>query len=119
MRKTRDAYRHVQSHLHHNVKLQDCGFIISYLQPFMEANLDNIRSCECVTGCPKVVVEYKCPWVHKNNDPRLAFLSKEIGGVLVNCKYSLKTICKYYYQVQMQMFVSGLSSCDSLCRGAL
>ena len=30
----------------------------------------------------------------------------------MNGKYSLKTICKYYYQVQMQMFVSGLSSCD-------
>ena len=81
---------HVQSHLHHNVKLQDCGFIISYLQPFMKASLDNIRSCECVTGCPKVVVKYKCPWVHKNNDPKSAFLSKEIGDVLVNCKYSWK-----------------------------
>ena len=111
-RNARDAYRRVQSHLHHNVKLQDCGFMISYLKPFMGASLDNIRSCEYVTGCPKVVVEYKCPWVHKNNDPKSAFLSKEIGGVLVNGKYSLKTICKYYYQVQMQMFISGLSSCD-------
>ena len=91
---------------------QDCGFLISYLKPFIAASLDNICSCECVTGCPKVVVEYKCPCVHKNNAPKSAFLSKEIGGVLVKGKYSLQTTCTYYYQVQMQIFVSGLSSCD-------
>ncbi len=109
--KARDAYRIVQSHLHHDVTLEDCDFMISCLKPLVEARFDNILSCRCVTGCQRVVVEYKCPWVHKDNDPKLAFLSKESGGVLVNDRYGLRTTCRYF-QVQLQIFVSGLSSCD-------
>ncbi|XP_028414141.1 uncharacterized protein LOC114537204 [Dendronephthya gigantea] len=108
----RNAYKNVQSHLHHNVQLQHCGFMISAKKPFMGASLDDIRSCGCITGCPNVAVEYKCPWSHKDKDPKAAFLSKEIGGVIVNSKLCLQTSCKYYYQVQMQMFVSGLLFCD-------
>ena len=59
-----------------------------------------------------MVVEYKCPWVHCNLDPKEAFLTKEIGGVKLGETYSLKPNSKYYYQVQMALFVTGLDKSD-------
>ena len=96
----RNAYLHVQKHLHYKVQLTQKGFLISKAKPFMGASVDNIRSCECACKCKDVVVEYKCPWVHRNLDPKEAFVTKEIGGVKLGEKYSLKPNSKYYYQVQ-------------------
>ena len=78
----------------------------------MSASVDNVRSCECACSCMEVVVEYKCPWVHKDVNPKEAFLSAEVGGLQVGKDFQLKTNAKYYYQVQMQMYVIGLLSCD-------
>jgi hypothetical protein len=50
--------------------------------------------------------------LHRHKNPKDAFVSKEIGGVMLNEKLCLKTSSKYDYQVQMQTFVSALSSCD-------
>ena len=59
-----------------------------------------------------MVVEYKCPWVHCDLDPKEAFLTKEIGGVKLGKKDSLKANAKYYYQVQLALFMTGLDKCD-------
>ncbi len=74
--------------------------------------MDDIRSCKCSPNCGIVVVEYKCPWVHKNSDPKEAFISKQIGGKLDGNSYSLEKSSKYYFQVQMQLFVVGAKVCD-------
>ena len=58
------------------------------------------------------MVEYKCPWKHKDLDPKEAFLKPEIGGVKVGKTFSLSTKSNYYYQVQCQMFVANLCLCD-------
>ncbi len=78
----------------------------------MGASVDDVRSCECVDNCNKVIVEYKCPWLHRDLDPKKAFLTKEIGGHEIGNKLQLKEDAKYFYQIQMQMFVLGLKSCD-------
>jgi hypothetical protein len=57
-------------------------------------------------------IEYKCPWVHRNSDPKEAFLSKEIGGIFTGDSYHLQNKSKYYYQVQMQLFVVCAKFCD-------
>lgn len=60
-----------------------------------------------------MVVEYKCPWKHRDLlDPKEAFLRAEIGGVKVGKTFSLSTKSKYYFQVQCQMFVANLCLCD-------
>ena len=41
-----------------------------------------------------------------------AFLSAEVGGQETNSGFQLKTQSQYFYQIQIQMFVTGLSSCD-------
>ena len=78
----------------------------------MGASADNIRTCECASGCKDILVEYKCPWVHKNLDPKEAFLTKEIGGMKVDNVEQLRPDSKYYYQVQVTLFVTDLDTCD-------
>ena len=108
----KDSYLRVQKHLHYNAKLVKMGFLISKKKPFMGASADNIRICECARDCKDTLVEYKCPWVHRNIDPKEAFLTKEIGGVKVDNVEQLRPDCRYYYQVQMTLFVTELDTCD-------
>jgi hypothetical protein len=108
----RHAYRMTASHLHHKLKLVSKGFLISKTKPFLGASLDNIQTCECVESCDAAVVEYKCPWKHRHLQPKEAFLTPEIGGVKDGNVFSLKTTCPYYFQVQLQMFVSELTLCN-------
>ena len=108
----RESYLRVQNHLHHKVKLTSRGFVISKSKPFIGASVDDVRSCECVQNCDRVIVEYKCPWLHKELSPKEAFLTKEIGGQQIGNKLQLKRDAKYFYQIQMQMFVLGLKLCE-------
>ena len=49
---------------------------------------------------------------HRNISPNEAFLTPEVGGKKVGNKFFLKPTCPYYTQVQIQMFVTMLKSCD-------
>ena len=40
-----------------------------------------------------------------------AFLTPEICGIQTGKKFALKSTSNYYFQVQLQMFVSGLTLC--------
>ena len=108
----RKAYYRVESHNHHRLQLLSKGFLISAKKSFLGASLDNIRRCNCSTGCQDVVVEYKCPWKHHDKHPKTAFLSKEVGGVLKDNRLSLSPSSPYYFQVQTQLYISNLTCCD-------
>lgn len=108
----RSAYFRVERHNHHKIQLLLKGFLISNKKPFLGASLDNIRRCHCSTVCPEVVVEYKCPWKHRDLHPKMAFLTPEIGGFEKDEIFLLSTTSQYYFQVQVQMFVANLSLCD-------
>ena len=75
------AYQHVASHTHHKLKLIPKGFLISPSKPFLGASVDNIQKCQCSDGCPVKGIEYKCPWKHRDLQPKQAFLTPEIGGI--------------------------------------
>ncbi|CAH3158260.1 unnamed protein product [Porites lobata] len=107
----RKAYQRVAGHNHHKLKLIPKGFLISRSKPFLGASVDNIQKCQCSDGCPVRVVEYKCPWKHRDLHPKQAFLTPEIGGIQNGNKFALKSTSNYYFQVQLQMFVSGLTLC--------
>jgi hypothetical protein len=81
-------------------------------KPFVGASVDNIRTCSCEDNCPDVVVEYKCPWKHRHIPPKEAFLSPEIGGEINGNTFTLKSGSRYYMQVQLEMFVTELDSCN-------
>ncbi|XP_028413529.1 uncharacterized protein LOC114536365 [Dendronephthya gigantea] len=79
---------------------------------FLGASLDNIKTCQCASNCPDVVVEYKCPWKHKDMHPKKTFLTPEIGGIEKDKTFCLTKSSAYYHQIQAQMFVSELFHCD-------
>ena len=62
-------------------------------------------------GCPVRVVEYKCHWKHRDLHPKQAFLTPGICGIQNGNNVVLKSTSNYYFQVQLQMFVSGLTMC--------
>ncbi|XP_067048081.1 uncharacterized protein [Acropora muricata] len=62
-------------------------------------------------GCPVRVVEYKCPWKHRDLHPKQAFLTPGICGIQNGNNVVLKSTSNYYSQVQLQMFVSELTMC--------
>jgi hypothetical protein len=109
----RKAYTRIECHNHdHKLKLITKGFIISEEVPYLGASVDDIQTCDCANACPNCVVEYKCPWKHRDIHPKEAFLTKEIGGVRgEGCLYTLKPTSKYFYRVQLQMFVTQLRCC--------
>ena len=45
----RQAYMHVQNHVHHKVRLENHGFVISKDKPFLVASVDNVTNCECMS----------------------------------------------------------------------
>lgn len=108
----RDSYLRTERRKHNKMQLSAKGFVISKRKPFLGASPDNIRSCKCKHGCQNVVVEYKCPFNHREKDPKEAFVSKEVGGMKNNGKFSLKPSTRYFYQVQLQMFVCEPTACD-------
>ena len=67
------------------------------------------KKCQCSNGCPNKVLEYKCPWKHRDMGPKRAFLIPEIGGVVSEKVFALKPSSHDYFQLQLQMFVSELS----------
>lgn len=106
------SFYKIESKKHHKLSLKTKRFLPSTKKPFVGASVENIRTCGCKENCPKAVVEYKCPWKHRHIPPKEAFLTPEIGGEKKGTEFTLKRGSRYYPQVQLQMFVTELGSCD-------
>jgi hypothetical protein len=116
----REAYYRIEASKHQQPSLLSKGFMISRNKPFLGGSPDNITHCKCTPPCKSIVVEYKCPWSHKNLDPKEAFLQPEIGGMWENNTFSLKQNSRYYHQIQVLMYVTELQECDLVvwtCKG--
>ena len=79
------------------------------VKAFLGASLDNIQKFQCSDGCSDTVTEFKCPWKHRDLDPKE---TPEIGGIQNGNELALKSTTKYFFQVQLQMFVSKLTLCN-------
>ena len=79
------------------------------VKAFLDASVGNINKCQCSDGCPNKVLECKCPWKHRDMGSEEAFLILKIGGVVSEKGFALKPSSQYYFQLQLQMFVSKLS----------
>ena len=105
------AYETIITTSHTNVSVSHSpGLHIKPCFPHLGASPDAIIECSCHG---RGMVEVKCPYCKRGNpmedaadDPKFC-LQKNSDGVL-----SLKTSHQYYYQVQTQLFVSGLPYCD-------
>lgn len=105
-------YYEMQHRLSHkDVLVGTAGFRISPLHPFIGASPDGYVSCSC---CGSGVIEIKCPFSVKDlsvNEAASSIahfcLEKDAQG-----KIRLKRDHAYYYQVQMQLFVTDKPYCD-------
>lgn len=91
---------------HKNFKVSPCGLILSNTYPHIGASPDGIWSCDC---CGSGILEIKCPYNAK--DKHISSYCKERNSpieLLNDGSMKLKVDHEYYYQVQMQLFVSSL-----------
>ena len=96
---------------HEDVSISLCGFYISAKYPFLGASPDALIECKC---CGQGVVEVKCPLCAQESS-----LAEAASGIQSFClqecsegKYELKHEHDYFYQCQLQMFVTNRTYCD-------
>lgn len=107
--KARAQYELITYENHHSFGVSDSGLHINPKWPFMGATPDGIVYCKC---CGKGVCEIKCPYSHRNTTICEAVSSKDFCLERNGTDYCLKKTHAYYYQVQMQMFITGTDYCD-------
>ena len=92
---------------HRNIKLSECGLFLDKGDPYIGASPDQMVTCDC---CPNACLEVKCPYSINYTSPddpsvKLPYLKKVDGNITLNNQH------KYYTQCQMQMAVTGCSTC--------
>ena len=103
----REAYEFSIPDQHLNLSVADSGLHIKQNWPFLGASPDGLVFCEC---CGKGLCEAKCPYKCKD-----AMLVAAAVDSIFCLKYDdngvdlcLDTVHAYYYQLQWQLFVSGV-----------
>ncbi|VDI60785.1 Hypothetical predicted protein [Mytilus galloprovincialis] len=81
--------------------------LISKETPFIGASADSVASCSCHGNR---VIEVKCPFSHKEST--LQEYVKDPSSCIVANGREVKTTHKYYYQIQLHMYVHDVNLCD-------
>lgn len=105
----RQAYAAASASIHLNFQCATAGLHISVEKPFLAATPDGLVTCSC---CGEGVLEVKCPYNGRNGTVKELALSKSACVSLTGGKLRLRTDHSYYYQVQLQMFVTQRKYCD-------
>ncbi|KAH9380660.1 hypothetical protein HPB48_015870 [Haemaphysalis longicornis] len=105
----RQAYATASASIHLNFQCATAGLHISVEKPFLAATPDGLVTCSC---CGEGVLEVKCPYNGRNGTVKELALSKSACVSLTGGKLRLRTDHSYYYQVQLQMFVTQRKYCD-------
>lgn len=110
----RDCYFQARRQEHRNFTIRQTGLRINNSYPFCGASPDAMVSCDC---CGSGTVEIKCPWTLRNGNLD-AYLKKRLCPLDVvdddegGWTFKLKEKHEYYYQVQMQMFLTNSEYSD-------
>lgn len=96
--------------IHTNFRMKSSGFFICRQESlsFLGASPDSMVDCLC---CGRGVVEIKCPFCKRDSSVEEAAEDKRFCLSSVDGKLSLKKDHIYYYQTQLQMFVTGTDYC--------
>ena len=104
------CYAQLKERQHVSFNLYEPGLMISESHPWLAASLDGIATCKC---CQPRVAEFKAPYNGWEMDPKDAFLLDTVGGEIgADGQLKLKSNHLHYFQVQTQMAVRGLKTCD-------
>ena len=105
----RDILTEYLSNIHENISVRDSGLFLSEVYPYSGASADGILECCCETI---FVIEIKCP-IKATKMPltELAISDDSFCMEYVYGEYILKKDHAYYYQVQLQMFLTQAKAC--------
>ena len=98
------------SNIDENISVRDSGLFRSDVYPYLGASPDGILECSC---CETIfVIEIKCP-IKATKMPltELAISDDSFCMEYVYGEYILKKDHAYYYQVQLQMFLTQAKAC--------
>lgn len=104
--KARNQYIQVAATKHENFNCDRSGFVIHPDFPHLGASPDGLVSCSC---CGEGCLEIKCPYCYKDPSDSLlshSCLTEENNEITLSKKHA------YFYQVQMQLFLSKRKYCD-------
>lgn len=100
--------------LHPGFRIRECGLVVSSQHPFLAASPDRIMSCNCHGD---MTIEVKCPFKHRSSTLQQAVLEDndfclelDPGGL-----FQLTKNHPYYFQVQLQMYVTGNTESCLFC----
>ena len=105
-----EAYKSAMLHDHEGFKIVRCGFFISVESPHLGCSPDGLVFCTC-HGLG--IVEFKCPYSARNitvNDA--AESNSDFCLNLKDGNLHLKITHSYYYQCQLQLYVTKYRYCD-------
>ena len=105
----RQEYIKLNAEDHKKTSVVETGLFVSCENPIFGASPDGIVSCECHESG---LLEIKCPWTHRDKSVIDYTKLEESYLEVVDNKIALKKSHSYYYQVQMQLAVTGYSWCD-------
>ena len=102
----RQEYIKLNAKDYKKLNVVETELFVSCKNPIFGASPDGIVSCECHESG---LLETKCPWTHKDKSViDYAKLGETCLEVIDNV-IALKKSRSYYYQVQMQLAVTGYS----------
>ena len=91
---------------HPEVSVKRTGLLLSQVYPYLGASPDGVRNCGCHGD---ILVEVKCPFALKGQDPMVKFGD---SNFCIDISGNLKTTHRYYSQIQLQLELAQMSTCD-------
>ena len=108
----RSRYENFMRENHGNISVEDAGLHIHPACFYLGATPDGFVSCSC---CGRGIFEIKCPFSKSNCTVQEAVEDKNFYLRLNNGRIQLCEKHSYYFQVQLQLFVTQESYCDFVC----
>ena len=106
----RAVYRAREEKGHKNLNVVERGLFVDIYLPCLAASPDGVVNCSCHD---KRVLEIKCPFKFKDIAPQeIPLHDNNYHLEIIDTKITLKKTSPWYYQVQFQMGVMGVLTCD-------
>ena len=86
---------------HKSIQVSEIGLVIDSTNHFLGATPDGKVECEV---CGRFLIEIKCPWTHRFDDPGVAALSNKCFKDEKDI-WHLDPKSKFYAQIQGQLYI--------------
>lgn len=103
------TYSNDMTRSHNNFGGSTVGLCLNPKYPYFGASPDALIECYC---CGMGSVEIKCPYCAKDIGLAESNVLKKVGLKEIEGKKMLDHNHTYYYQIQMQLAITGLPYCD-------